>query len=430
MSALSDLKKAKQYSDARQYDQKHQLIHQLVRESPSEFFIDSEKDGIVGLTHELTGFRIHVPRKVIHDLDLSSKGKESAAAKPLSGGAGLPKIQGGGSGSYMKLPSLYGSMKSELTKATKRVGDQARTVTHPAQKQQQATPAASQLYPATTEYMQKKLQGKPFAYKASELTTSDISKALGYSPGFWYGQDSFSPAAQTRAGNLISGAGLSALGLASIPVLKYLFPERFEGKGRNMAALAVLGGMAAPWLANAPSTFRDIASLGAQSNESYGGKDREDMQARYRKSTGITPYGSNAAVAEGGTLLTNPPGLTAPLAGAEGPSAKKSAYIPMDLQIAKTHLADVTAEQMRRGYVDYGQAAGLMLRASQESNKPWVTVRDLAHAAVGAGAGAVAGTAAAKGIGMFVNMSPTEQKLMQGTGAALGTLINLGKFGF
>jgi len=102
----------------------------------------------------------------------------------------------------------------------------------------------------------------------------------------------------------------------------------------------------------------------------------------------------------------------------------------MDMQIARTHLADVVSEQMRSGYVDYGQAAGLMLRASQESNKPWFTVRDIAHAAIGAGAGAVAGTAAAKGIGMFMNLSPKEQTVMQGTGAALGTLINLGKLSF
>ena len=102
----------------------------------------------------------------------------------------------------------------------------------------------------------------------------------------------------------------------------------------------------------------------------------------------------------------------------------------MDLQIAKTHLADVMAEQLSSGYVDYGQAVGLMNRASRESNKPWVTVRGLARAAIGAGAGGLAGTVAAKGIGLFMNLSPMEQKTMQGTGAALGTLISLGKLGF
>jgi len=70
------------------------------------------------------------------------------------------------------------------------------------------------------------------------------------------------------------------------------------------------------------------------------------------------------------------------------------------------------------------------MNAARASERPWFTVRDLAHAAIGAGAGAVAGTAAAKGIGLFMNISPTEQQIMQGTGAALGTLINLGKFGF
>jgi hypothetical protein len=93
-------------------------------------------------------------------------------------------------------------------------------------------------------------------------------------------------------------------------------------------------------------------------------------------------------------------------------------------------MADVLSEQLRSGHIDYGQAAGMMMNAARASDRPWFTVRDLAHAAIGAGAGAVAGTAAAKGIGLFMNISPTEQQIMQGTGAALGTLINLGKFGF
>jgi hypothetical protein len=156
----------------------------------------------------------------------------------------------------------------------------------------------------------------------------------------------------------------------------------------------------------------DISRMSLPKNENYTEADKQNMQQDSRRRSGIIPTGSNALVAEG-----------------KG-STKNGSYIPMDMQIARTHLADVVSEQMRSGYVDYGQAAGLMLRASRESNKPWFTVRDIAHAAIGAGAGAVAGTAAAKGIGMFVNLKPNEQKLMQGTGAALGTLINLGKLSF
>ena len=497
MSTLSDLKKAKRYSDVRQYDEKHQLLHRLVRDNPQEFYIDSEKNGIVGLTHDATGFRIHVPKNVIGGLKLESRVKESAAT--LSAGSGMPKLDGGGQGSYIKLPSLYGNMKSELTKATKQVGENAKAGVGAVE-----TPnsASSKLYPATTKYMQQKLQPSPYAYKKSDITTSDVSKALGYSPGFWYDKGSFSPAAETRMGNLISGIGLSGLGLASIPVLQYMFPERFKGKGKMLAAASILGGMAAPWAINAPSTMADISRLSLPSNDTYTDKDQRAMQLASRTRSGIRPQGVNAEIAEGrgpgriqgslnapaGQPSGQSPSVDAARAtaansqryyvgghfddatgeyvgGAEtdsthtraidpnqqalvdsirqlresmaagnghrgGPGVKSGGYIPMDLQIAKTHLANVAAEQMRSGYVDYGQAASLMMRASEESSKPWVTVRDLAHAAIGAGAGAVSGTIAAKGIGLFVNLSPTERKVMQGTGAALGTLLNLGKFGF
>lgn len=400
MSTLGDLKKAKQYSDVKRYDQKHQLINQLVRKAPKEFYVDSEKDGIVGLTHSSTNFKIHVPKNVIAGLELgSAPQKESAAAKGMAAGSGMPNITGGGDGSYVKLPSLYGSMKSELTKATKQVGEDAK---------KPSAGAASELYPATAEYMRKKMAPTPFPYKRAAFT-SDLSKALGYSPGVWYGQDTFSPSAQTRFGNLLTGVGLTGVGLASIPVLKYLFPERFAGKEKALMALAALGGMSAPWLINAPSTMADISRLTLPKNEDYTDADWKKMQIGSRVRSGIIPTGDNALIAQG-----------------KDPT-KSSSYIPMDMQIARSHLANVVTEQMRSGYVDYGQAAGLMLRAGQESNKPWFTVRDIAHAAIGAGAGAVAGTAAAKGIGMFVNLSPKEKTLMQGTGAALGTLINLGK---
>lgn len=403
MSTLGDLKKAKQYSDVKQYNQKHQLINQLVRKAPKEFYVDSEKDGIVGLTHSSTNFKIHVPKNVISGLELgSAPSKESAVAGGLSAGSGMPNIAGGGDGSYVKLPSLFGSMKSELTKATKQVGEDAK---------KPSAGAASELYPATSEYMRKKMAPTPFAHKRAAFT-SDLSKSLGYSPGFWYGEDTFSPSAQTRFGNLLTGVGLTGLGVASIPVLKYFFPERFAGKEKALMALAAIGGMSAPWLINAPSTMADISRMGLPKNEDYTDADWKKMQAGSRVRSGIIPTGDNALIARG-----------------QDPT-KSGAYIPMDLQIAKTHLADVVSEQMRSGYVDYGQAAGLMLRASQESNKPWFTVRDIAHAAIGAGAGAVAGTAAAKGIGMFMNLSPKEQTVMQGTGAALGTLINLGKLSF
>ena len=398
MSRLEDLKKAKQYSDVKQYDEKNQLIHKMITDAPAEFYIDSDKDGIVGLTHESTGFKIHVPKQVVSGVKLQNKAAASLA--PMTAGFGMPKINGGGKGSYTKLPSLTGKMKSQLTTATKNVGEKAKT----------ATPADT-MFPATAEHYRK--QQELNGYKAGEITTGSISRSLGYSPGLWYNEQDYSPAAQTRYGNIVSGLGLSAAGLASIPVLQYLFPERFKGKGKALSTLAVLGGMAAPWALNLPSTLADVNRLKGISNENWV-KRKDSVIARSRALSGIDPAKPYGA-----------PAVDTPV-----PTAKASGYIPMDLQIAKTHLADVLSEQLRSGYVDYGQAVGLMQRATAESNKPWVTVQNLAHAAVGAGAGALAGTVAAKGIGLFMNLDPGEQKVIRNTGAALGTLINLGKFGF
>jgi hypothetical protein len=523
MTDVKDLKKAKQFSDAKQYEQKHQLLYQLVQQAPDEFYVDSDSRGILGLTHELTGFKIHVPKVVMQGVKLQNKSKHvdsdaaklSAAANPLAASSGMPNITGGGQGSYMKMPSLFGNMKSQLTKATKQVGEQAKPNQLGTQPKQKPNSSAGNLFPATTKHMQDKFQNPmPFAHKVSALTTGSLSSGLGYSPGFWYNQDAFSPAGQTRAGNIISGLGLSGLGLLSIPALQYLFPERFKGKGKSLAALSVLGGMAAPWILNAGSTAADIAGLSLPKNDKYTDADWRKMQIKSRSESGVIPTGINAAIAEGKNPYSVNSGLNAQSgaptfneavqdptsqynAGSDFPfknrstsskitpgyfvgghtdedtgeyvggvatdsthtkalnpadqprvdqirtlresmanvngsgfsRTKANAYIPMDLEIAKSHLANVTAQQMQSGYVDYGQAAGLMLRAGQESKKPWVTVRDIANAAIGAGAGAIAGTIAAKGIGMFANLTPNERTALQGTGAALGTLINLGKLG-
>ena len=392
-SVLEDLKKAKAYSDVKQYDAKHQLVYKLVKDHPEEFVVDSEQGDIVGLTHPLTGFKLHVPRKVIADINL-----EKTAAKRLNPiGPGFGQI----STAVKKLPSQFGALKTQLTRASNRMSlDDANDKNN----------ATDELFPATAEYQRKKLNPQATAQesKTAQFNTSNISKALGYSPGLWYDQeDNVSGANQMRLGNLISGVGLAGLGAASVPLLQYLFPERFKNKALAMNIAAITGGMALPWLVNFPHTFSELNLMGLQSNEEY----TPEVSAKARAAAYEKNFGSSAR------KLSN------------DQTSEKQAYLPLTLPIPKMQLADVAAEQFQSGFIDYGQAAGLMRAAEQASSKPWITVRDLAHAAIGAGAGAIAGTAAAKGIGLFMNISPTEQKVMQGTGAALGTLINLGKFG-
>ncbi len=62
---IDDLLTAKQYSDKKQYDQKHAKLRALLDKHGKDFFIDSSEKGIVGLTHRPSGFRIHAPLHVI-----------------------------------------------------------------------------------------------------------------------------------------------------------------------------------------------------------------------------------------------------------------------------------------------------------------------------------------------------------------------------
>lgn len=67
-SVLLRLLQAKAHSDRRAYAAKHALLRDLLRERPHEFVIDSQKKDVIGLTHQPTGFRIHLPRRALPTL--------------------------------------------------------------------------------------------------------------------------------------------------------------------------------------------------------------------------------------------------------------------------------------------------------------------------------------------------------------------------
>jgi len=61
-SVLQGLLYAKDQSDVRKYDLKHAKLRELIAAHPNDFFIDSEKGEIIGITHAPTGFKIHALR--------------------------------------------------------------------------------------------------------------------------------------------------------------------------------------------------------------------------------------------------------------------------------------------------------------------------------------------------------------------------------
>jgi hypothetical protein len=58
---LNTLQTAKTHSDKKEYPQKAKLMYKLMREHPEEFSVDASEKGHPGVTHNPTGFRMHVP---------------------------------------------------------------------------------------------------------------------------------------------------------------------------------------------------------------------------------------------------------------------------------------------------------------------------------------------------------------------------------
>lgn len=62
---LSLLLQAKMESDRRNYPAKHRIMRDLLMKRQGEFAVDSDNGkGIVGITHQPTSFRMHLPRPV------------------------------------------------------------------------------------------------------------------------------------------------------------------------------------------------------------------------------------------------------------------------------------------------------------------------------------------------------------------------------
>lgn len=81
---LQQLLQAKSYSDRKQYQQKHTILHSLLSERPDEFVIDSvDPNGFLGLTHLPTRFKIHAPPWVLPaDKKIRHLSSESAKVTP------------------------------------------------------------------------------------------------------------------------------------------------------------------------------------------------------------------------------------------------------------------------------------------------------------------------------------------------------------
>lgn len=90
-AALPALLEAKAESDRKNYARKHMILRRLIREAPADFVVDSAAGGVVGVTHRPTGFRVHLPRRVLPpELAAPPAAEKAAAAAALSGWGHVP----------------------------------------------------------------------------------------------------------------------------------------------------------------------------------------------------------------------------------------------------------------------------------------------------------------------------------------------------
>ena len=58
---LDKLHELKRESDRGNYVRKHKLFRELYKNNPESFEINSSEAGILGITHNPTGYRFHIP---------------------------------------------------------------------------------------------------------------------------------------------------------------------------------------------------------------------------------------------------------------------------------------------------------------------------------------------------------------------------------
>ncbi|HXS24019.1 MAG TPA: hypothetical protein VN719_07310, partial [Gemmatimonadales bacterium] len=95
---IGELRKAKERSDRGDYLGKHEILRQLLKERPGEFFIDSHEHPMVGITHRPTRFRIHMPEVALPDEFVGREKKAGGLGQTIAKGLApwLSRAEGAG----------------------------------------------------------------------------------------------------------------------------------------------------------------------------------------------------------------------------------------------------------------------------------------------------------------------------------------------
>ena len=101
------LLEAKKHSDLKQYAEKSEKVRNLIKQNREDFFIDSDENGIVGITHAPSNFQLHLPKENVFDLDIPVRNPKEAFYKESK----KKNIKVLPSGQMIDVDKLYASVK-------------------------------------------------------------------------------------------------------------------------------------------------------------------------------------------------------------------------------------------------------------------------------------------------------------------------------
>jgi len=263
-----------------------------------------------------------------------------------------------------------------------------------------------------------------------DIDVSPVFKYTGYSPGVYYDSGDMSSNNERRFGNLVTGTGLGLAGMAAVPLMQWLFPERyakFKGQGKRLAIAAMAAGLAVPWAVTSPHEIRAFKSRKKASTiRNRSGKYYLYSKDGKKKLGG--PYNTKAEAYKRERQVQYFKFKSSALGP---PMAPFGSPMESNFPILKSHLAGDILNEIQAGTLNPHAAMGFMRNVGDYSkgNKPWITVGDLTRVAVGAGVGGGLGSLVGRGLGYFVSLSPKEKRLARNAGIGLGALINTGKLG-
>jgi len=99
---LDELIKAKAESDNEQYHHKQMRLRKLMNQNPEDFNINSKEGQIYGITHKPTGFRMHLPKHVLADLDIEDTSNADVRSQAVDR---LSNTKSAAKGKYKQSPN-------------------------------------------------------------------------------------------------------------------------------------------------------------------------------------------------------------------------------------------------------------------------------------------------------------------------------------